>query len=376
MRNNLVYSARFLICLYTSILPPLLPLFMEKMHLSLMLTATLVSVFCLSTSLLQPLFGWIEDRIGYRIFLLWSPVWVGIFIGAIGIFPHYRLIVLLLALSGIGVCAFHPASFAYAGRVPSNNNSITISFLLLAGSLGFVVGPIAVSLFVDFLGMERLYLIALPGAILSFALWKTCSCDNDKPKVQSGNVFRQLSNTLISIMPLFLFVLCITIISMNLYTFAPILLKQKGSSVVIIGFLLSMFTFGCACGPMLGSVLAKRIGNFNIIMLSMSLSVVFLLCFVHIQESVIKSIIFLLLGLSLMAPFSIIIDIGQKIVPQYLGVVSSLLGGFTWGIGGLLIILTGWIAGFVGIANVLDGLIILPLANLLLANSAGSFRSR
>ena len=84
MRNVALYFAKFLITAYTSILPPLLPVLMRDMNLSLTQAGGLVSFFSLFNSILQPLFGWVEDRLGYRRFLCLSPLWVGLFLGALG----------------------------------------------------------------------------------------------------------------------------------------------------------------------------------------------------------------------------------------------------------------------------------------------------
>jgi hypothetical protein len=86
-------------------------------------------------------------------------------------------------------------------------------------------------------------------------------------------------------------------------------------------------------------------------------------------------IVLLLLGISLMFPFSVLIDMAQERVPQYLSTVSSLLGGFTWGCGGVLVIIFARIAEAVGIEKVIGGLILLPLINLGLVFAAPSFRS-
>jgi len=67
-----------------------------------------------------------------------------------------------------------------------------------------------------------------------------------------------------------------------------------------------------------------------------------------------------------MLPFSILIDMGQERVPQYLSTVSSLLGGFAWGSGGILIIVFAKIAETVGFENIIRGLIVFPVISLLL----------
>jgi FSR family fosmidomycin resistance protein-like MFS transporter len=372
MGNTFVYCAKFLITLYTSILVPLLPLLMVKMHLSLMLAASLISIFSLFNSLLQPLFGWIEDRINYNFFLVFGPPWVGIFIGAIGISSNYAWLILCLILAGIGISAFHPAAFGYVGKMNPNRRSIAISFLIMADALGFIVGPIAISLFVSFFGIEKLYLCAIPGVIITFALWKVISAGREEIIREPVDVFRQFQEMLIRLAPLFILTLSITIISINLFSLTPFFLKERGVSITMVGFFLSSFAFGSALGPMIGSLLTRKMGRVKVIRVSMILSICFVLVFLLAQSVSVQIIFFFLSGLSLMGPFSIIIDMGQEMFPKYLSTTSTLLNGFTWGIGGLLVVVTAKVAETLGIVSALMCLIIFPIANLLIAYFAWS----
>jgi FSR family fosmidomycin resistance protein-like MFS transporter len=350
---------------------------MQNMHLSLTQAGILVSVFSLFNSLLQPLFGWMQDRIGHYFFLCAGPFWVGLFMGTLGFAPNFGMLVLLLLLAGLGICAFHPASFAAVGNIGSCHRVSVISFLLLAMSLGFVVGPSLISLFISAAGMERLYFISVPGIVTSLVLFNVIPRNRREATPKSMKPFYAFKSVAVTIAPFFLFVLFISVTAMNLYSFVPILFRGKGFSVGMTGFFLSAFALGCAVGPLLGSVLAKRLGRFKTIFLSAALSIVFLLFFLTLQSEIIVQIIFfLLLGVALMFPFSILMDMAQEKVPQYLSTVSSLLGGFTWGCGGVLVFLFASIAEIVGIEKVVDGMILFPLLNLGLVFASPSFRSR
>jgi len=340
---------------------------MTEMHLSLTQTGALVSVFSLFNSLLQPLFGWTQDRIGFYFFLCFAPLWTGIFMGAIGIASSYGFLILFLLLAGLGICAFHPASFASMGKIDPERRAITISFLLMATSLGFVVGPMAISFFVTFFGIHKLYLIAIPGILITLALFKTVEHSKNRPPAGTHNGFYQIKAITISIFPLFAFALCISITLMNLFSFIPFLLRERGAAMTIVGFFLSALALGSAIGPLLGSLMVKHIGRVKVLVISAISSLGFLLLFLLPAIGPILQIIFLsFLGLALMLPFSILIDMGQERVPQYLSTVSSLLGGFAWGSGGILIIVFAKIAETVGFENIIRGLIVFPVISLLL----------
>ena len=376
MENFSLYCAKFLITSYTSILAPLLPLLILQMKLSLTQAGALVSLFSLFNSLLQPLFGWAQDRIGHSLFLCFAPLWVGLFMGATGLAPNFGWLIVFLLLAGMGICAFHPASFTAVGGVGPDRRAVVISLLLFAAALGFVLGPSLISLFVSRFGMEKLYLISLPGIAVTFFLYKIIPQRMNKAPREAARALYPPRALLAPIFPFFLFVLIISITAMNLYSFVPIFFREKGLSVEKIGLFLSAFALGCAIGPLLGSLMARRLGRLRTLIISAAASIVFLLIFLPAQGAPFCEIfVLLLLGISLMFPFSVLIDMAQERVPQYLGTVSSLLGGFAWGCGGLLVIFFAGVAEAVGIEKVIGGLSLLPLINLGLVFAAPSFRS-
>jgi MFS family permease len=373
--NLTLYFAKCLITSYTSILAPLLPMIMLEMKLSLTQAGALISLFSLFNSLLQPLFGWAQDRLGYFFFLCFTPLWVGVFMGSAGIAPNYEWLVIFLFCAGMGICVFHPASFAAVGSASPDRRAIAISYLMFASSLGFVVGPALISLFVARFGIGNLLFIALPGVIATMALLafvpRHSSGDLMKPK-RDLNPYKAIFSP---IFPLFLSALAISMTAMNLYSLVPILFRQEGLSLEMIGFFLSAFALGCAIGPMLGSLAARRFGRAKMNIWSAIFSVVFLLLFVSAQNATaLKMIYFLFLGMALLSPISVLIDMAQEKAPQFISTVSSLLGGFAWGCGGILVIVFAKLAESIGIEMVVDSLIIFPLINLGLVFTS-SFRS-
>lgn len=320
MRNVPLYVVKFLITSYTSILAPLLPLFMTEMKLSLTETGALVSVFSLFNSVLQPIFGWLEDRLGYYPFLCLSPLWVGFWMGGLGSAPNYGFLVLFLLLAGIGICAFHPASFSAVKAIHPDGGSLVISFLLLATSLGFVAGPSLISLFVTHFGMEKFYLISFPGILATVWLLKILPNPGSRQRLQAKGFSYPLAKILPPILPLFLFALAVSIIAMNLYAFLPILLRQHGASVTRTGLFLSLLSLGCALGPLAGSLSARKTGRFFVILLSSIPPIVLLLLFNAMPPAGAAQLLMVfLLGFFLMLPFSLLISMAQERAPRIYG---------------------------------------------------------
>src|SRR5438132_12218714 len=89
-------------------LPALLPFFKDRFGLSYTLAAVLVLASSISSSVIQPLFGFWSDRRGASWLL---PA--GVAVGGVGIAlaaaaPAYGLVVVCVVLSGLGTSANHP----------------------------------------------------------------------------------------------------------------------------------------------------------------------------------------------------------------------------------------------------------------------------
>lgn len=377
VKNVPVYSAKFLVTAYTSILAPLLPLILADMRLSLTEAGALISFFSLFNALPQPLFGWAQGRVGYRSSLCLAPLWVGAFMGAAGWAQNFVSLMACLLLAGLGISVFHPASFtAIAGGEDASDRSMRISLLLLAASLGFVLGPFFITSFVAHFGMKNLPWVAVPGGAVTLLLlgsFRQGGAAAPHPPRRSGASFQEI---LFQVLPFFIFALTITVSAMNLYSFVPMVLKERGAPLEVIGLSMSSFALGCSLGPLGGSVAARRLGRRQTLLLSSAFSIIFLILFFPAQEVPFAGIaILLLLGAALMLPASVLIDMAQEAFPSHVGAVSSLLSGFAWGCGGVLVILFAGIAEAVGIENMIGALALLLSVNLALVFAGRPFRS-
>ncbi len=96
----------------------------------------------LSSSVIQPVFGWISDRWGIQWFIPAEIVWTGILMGVVGLVPNYWALILVLTLTGVGTAAFHPVASMAAAYASQAQQGLGMSIFSAGGNLGFAVGPI------------------------------------------------------------------------------------------------------------------------------------------------------------------------------------------------------------------------------------------
>jgi FSR family fosmidomycin resistance protein-like MFS transporter len=150
--------------------PALLPFLSIQMHLSYTAAAGLILATNLASSVIQPLFGYVADS--------FSAPWlvpVGLLIAGGGltlasIAPSYVWIALSLALSGIGIAAFHPEAARLMHVTAGRKKTTGMSIFSMGGSLGFALGPLVTTALLIALGLSGTALLLIPIALMALVL--------------------------------------------------------------------------------------------------------------------------------------------------------------------------------------------------------------
>jgi FSR family fosmidomycin resistance protein-like MFS transporter len=93
-----------------NILPVVLPLLVARFHLSYSQAGLAAALLNISSSLIQPLFGWVSDRRPTRWFMPVGVAWTGVLMCLVGLVPNYPALLLVIVLTGVGTAAFHPVA--------------------------------------------------------------------------------------------------------------------------------------------------------------------------------------------------------------------------------------------------------------------------
>ena len=125
------------------ILPPLFPLIRQDLGLSYSSLGFVVMVFFTASAVLQPLAGFLVDRIGGREVLLGGIGMMTAGMLTASFATGWPLLALGVLIMGIGNSVFHPADFSILnGRVTPSRLGYAFSAHGVAGSLGFALAPV------------------------------------------------------------------------------------------------------------------------------------------------------------------------------------------------------------------------------------------
>jgi FSR family fosmidomycin resistance protein-like MFS transporter len=150
--------------------PALLPFFVDRRGYSYAAAGALVFAATVGSSFIQPLFGHAADRLKLPWLMPGGVLLAGAGIGLAGVASSYALTFFAIALSGVGVAAFHPEGARHANYASGASKARGMSLFALGGNAGFALGPALTTGCVLALGLPGTLLVAVVPASAVAAL--------------------------------------------------------------------------------------------------------------------------------------------------------------------------------------------------------------
>jgi len=365
----LLACGHFFVDLYSGALGALQPLLVQRFRFTLTDAGILGGVLVTSSSVMQPVYGYLSDRFHTRLFAALGPAVAAVFISALGLAPGYGWLLAMVALGGAGVAAFHPQASARAAIGVRERRGGAMAAFISAGTLGYAAGPTYFSLVASRLGLAKTFWAAIPGlAVTSLLLRVLPHATASAPNAQARSPWRPLLAVWKPMALLYLLVFIRSIVQVTFAQLIPLYLYlERGYSPVKAAYTLSLYLTCGAVGGFLGGNLSDRFGGRLVILISMIGCVPFLALFFFTQGWL--SILGLLAGgLILLFTVPVNVVMAQELAPAQAGTVSALMMGFAWGTAGLLFIpLTGRMADLFSLQHAMAALTLFPILGFLLA---------
>ncbi len=369
----LLSSGHLVTDLYQGALPVILPFLKAKLMLSYTATGTILLVGTLTSSVIQPLFGYISDRKEKPLLLPLGCLCAGLGFSMLALPSSFALVLPLVVVSGLGIASYHPEGFRTAHFFTGEKKVTGMSIFSVGGNLGFAIGPLLALFVVQTFGFERLPVMLTPALVFVATIllfWRAITIP--RTAAQAEGSARQAGKGTAQWFSLFVLI-CVVVmrswVQVGLLTYIPFYFMDvlKGD-VLQAGTLVTTFLTGGAVGTLAGAPLADRWGHKRYLILSMFLSSLLMPLF-FVTEGLLLFAVLGLLGMILISTFSVTIVMAQHLIPQGLGVASGLMAGFAIGTGGICVTLLGVIADHFGVPAALQSIMALPVIGLLLALS-------
>ncbi|AOR23663.1 MFS transporter [Clostridium taeniosporum] len=360
--------------IYQGALPAMLPFLVSEKNLSYAAAAFLIFAANASSSIIQPLFGIYADKISLPWALGTGVLLGGIGIGISGVLENYNMIFALVALSGIGIALYHPEGARLTNKFSGKNKTTAVSQFAAGGNIGFAVGPIITTVILSIWGLKGTLILCIPAIIMGLILLYESKyfSNNEDNLVNEGNSIRREEVVKVdewgAFSRLTLTLLCRSTVFFGLNTFLALYFVHVLNQSEVHGSIaLSTLIVVGAVGTLFSGKLSDKVGNKKIIIIGYSCLAPLLIAFLSIKNPMIVTIILIPLGFFLYMPYSPMIALGQKYLPNHVGLASGVTMGLGVTMGGVVSPILGWISDNYGIHTALCTLIIMPILAVLLA---------
>jgi len=151
-------------------LPALLPFLKATFGLSYAAAGTIMLMATVTSSIIQPLFGYLSDRTARRWILPASVALAGLGFGLTGLTRSYPALLGLVVLMGLGVAAWHPEGYRTASSVAGDRKATGISWFSLGGNVGIALGPPVITVLVTTFGLAGSLGLLVPAGLVALLL--------------------------------------------------------------------------------------------------------------------------------------------------------------------------------------------------------------
>ncbi len=368
-------AAHLLNDLVQSMIPALYPLIKESYQLDFVQIGLITLAFQVTSSLLQPVLGYLTDRRPwpYAMVLGMAATLIGLLLLA---FAHsYGMVLIAAALVGVGSAVFHPEAVRMARHAAAGRQGLAQGVFQVGGHAGYAIGPLLAAIVVVPRGQSSLGWfsgVVLLAMVLMF--WtasryvafrrRQVAEAKDAPEATQGSLLP--GSRIIFAMA----ILMVLLLSKNAYTasftsyYTFYLIERFGVTVQLSQIMLFLYLAVGALGVIAGGMLGDRIGRERVIWLSILGTLPFALMLPH-ADLFWTGVLSVIVSLIISSAFASILIYAIDLVPHRVGLVGGLFYGLSFGLGGICAAAIGALADWIGIINVFSVCAWLPAMGLL-----------
>ncbi len=356
--------SHFTLELCQNFLPVLYPLLIASMGLHYTQIGLIALVGTLTGSILQPFFGFLSDRIGPERVCALSVLWLGLFMGLVGLVTHYWLLVVLVGLASVGSAAYHPPGAVIATANSGTRRGAGMSLFSVGGNLGAALSPLWIALWIGWLGMRStLTLIPIAGLICLMLYWQA----RQAAVGQQAQTLRATKVTGKEYLPGLILIVVGAMtrswFQVSLTTYLPAWIQGNGGTLAQGSHLLSIFLFAIGAGSLIGGFISDRLGASGpwwVVLACTALLSPAYWVFLH-TSSALQMLALIFVGIAVGCTYPTNILLAHDAWPRRMALASGMVMGIGWAPGGLGASFTGYVADHASLTTSLQFLMVPPL---------------
>lgn len=328
----------FLVFCCTAAWLPIFADFCRERGLSGTKTAIILSIPPLLMFLVQPFYGMLADRIGYKKTLLFSSLMASICYALYFYNGSFYYLLSVTVFMALFYNTLQPVLDSLSLVLVKKRPDFSYGTLRIAGAAGWAVTGIINGQLIDALNTTVIFAVAAVSMLLVFLFGFMLHADSEKADEITGNPFTNLAGIFTNKVLLFLLV-CVFLISATsttIWNFYSTYMKENGASASLVGFGLS---FQGICELPLfyfSALIIKRLGFKNTLLLTVFATALRLLLYSIVKNPVAAISIEVLQGFSWSLFWVVCVEYVNLLVKEEWRVTGqSLLYASYYGIGAI-----------------------------------------
>jgi len=350
--------------------PVILPFLKDALNLSYAATGLIVLAANITSSLIQPLFGYLADKTARRWLLPISVLFSAVGLGFLGLAPSYGAVLALVVITGFCVAAYHPECYRTATAVAGDRKATGVSIFSTGGNIGIALGPPLLTVLLTTYGLPGSLGMLVPGLLVAALLTAVLPrLSAPAPTVARDRASAAGAQTMVGAMSLLILVVAIrSWTQLGFTTFMPFYWRDVlHGDPRLVGTLLAVFLGAGAIGTLADGPVADRVGVRCYVVSVFLLATPLAVGFLFVRSGTLVFVLLALLGFVLVSTFTVSVVLGQAYLPRNPGMASGLIVGFAIGAGGIGASALGWVADHWGLTAALGISAVMPLAGFLVA---------
>ncbi|MDR0213157.1 MAG: MFS transporter [Comamonas sp.] len=356
--------------LIQAMLPSIYPLLKANFSLSFGQIGIIALVYQVTASLLQPWIGMYTDKHPKPYLLPSGMVMTLIGIALIATANSFPMLLIASAVIGVGSATFHPEASRIARLASGGRFGTAQSTFQVGGNTGSAIGPLLTAAIVIPLGQGGVAWFMLVALVAIFVLYCLTVWVQHHGQAKAKSLARNHGAGLsrahviqaVIVICILMFAKFVYIASFTNY-FTFYLIERFDLSVQQSQMFLFMFLAAVAAGTFAGGPVGDRIGRKAVIWISFLGVAPFALALPY-ANLFWTAVLAITVGLVMSSAFAALVVYAQEAVPGRVGLVSGLMFGLMFGIGGIGAAGLGELADIKGIVWVYGVTSFLPLLGL------------